>query len=132
MARIGEGSGETSEQPVSIYRGYKKDGAVFSRVCCDGARGNGFKLEEGRFGLDIRKKYQSYGQANPMAGFCSASDVQGQHRGSAFRHQRGCGCAVADGPAAINELTGALLAPLKRRDSHLTAERSSCSLQESP
>ena len=36
----------------------KKDGdRVFSRACCDRIRGDGFKLEEGRFRLAIRKTF---------------------------------------------------------------------------
>ena len=37
---------------------YMKDGdKLLSGACCDRTRSNGFKLKEGRFRLDIRKKF---------------------------------------------------------------------------
>ncbi|GAB0183236.1 mitochondrial enolase superfamily member 1 [Grus japonensis] len=58
---------------------YRKDGeGRFIRECSDRTKGNGFKLKEGRFRLDVRKKFFS----------CEGGETLEQVA------QRGCGCPL--------------------------------------
>ena len=38
-----------------VYRKYGEN--LFSKACCDRTRSKGFKLREGKFGLDVKKRF---------------------------------------------------------------------------
>jgi len=49
--------GHLTETFLYLKGAYRKDAdKLFSKACCDRTRGNGFKLKESKFNLDIRKK----------------------------------------------------------------------------
>ena len=53
------GEGKALGRPYSGLKGtYKKGrGGLFTRACSDRTRSNGFKLNEGRFRLGVRRKF---------------------------------------------------------------------------
>ena len=54
--------GPHSDLPVPEGGLQESWGEIFITACSNRMRGNGFKLEEGRFRLDIRKKFFTEGE----------------------------------------------------------------------
>jgi len=47
---------------------YYSNSNLFSKACCDRTRSNGFELREGRFRLDLRKKFFTMRMEKPCNG----------------------------------------------------------------
>ena len=47
---------EKAHSSLSVSKGAVRKDGLFSRLCCDRTRGNGFNPEQGGFMVDIRKK----------------------------------------------------------------------------
>ena len=66
----------------------KAGGGLFARACSDNTRGNGSKLKEGRFRLDIRKKFFTVRMARTLAQAAQSScgcPIPGSAQGQAGR-----------------------------------------------
>ena len=85
----GEGCGRPESGLLYLKGGCKKDrDRLFSSICGVRTRRNGFKLKEGRFILDIRKKFftgsgEALEQAAQIGGGCPIpGNTQGQGGGA--------------------------------------------------
>jgi len=84
----GEGSEETFQDLKGAYR--KAGERVFIRAGSDRMRGNGFKLEEGRIRLEIRKKFFTVSGVRLWKRL--TSEVVNVPLSGSIQHQAGWGC----------------------------------------